>query len=395
MTRLQRLSGGDRSRSTPTGPAIRPRAVMGNMAGQTLPFPSPRGEQELPAAPTAVPQRPHASFSRVALWGVALLVLMNLVGTAIPIAHSQSSAQTLPTTVEAMIDRGHLGEAWSELRERIDEEGPTARNLLLRGMIHYRRGQYAKALADLKRSFSLDEQNADTSKALGLCLVRMGREDLAETFFRIAVTLAPRDPMAHYYVGLNAYTARRFDQAVESFRTSVELQPDSADGHSFLGRSYEALGDIDAAVTQYRRAIVLNRLGPQRTVDPPLLLGSLLFRQAGFREAEPLLLEALRYDEESGLAHYWLGLVLEGRSQYAAAAKELARAAELSPRDHRPHYALARVHRKAGNSDSAAQALERFRALRARSEVETFRPVGAPYPDQSSSFRPKQYSVEE
>lgn len=395
MTRLQRLSGGDRSRSTPTGPAIRPRGAMGNMAGQTLPFPSPRGEQELPVAGTAVPSRSHANCSRVTLRGVALLVLMNLVGTAIPIEHSRLSAQTLSTTVEALIDRGRLEEAWTELRVRIDEQGPTARNLLLRGMIHYRRDQYDNALADLKRSFSLDEQNADTSKALGLCLVRMGREDLAETFFKIAVTLAPRDPMAHYYVGLNAYTAKRFDQAVESFRTSVELQPESADGHSFLGRSYEALGDTDAAVTQYRRAIVLNRLGPQRTVHPPLLLGSLLFRQAAFREAEALLREALRYDDESGLAHYWMGLVLEGRSQYAAAAKELTRAAELSPRDHRPHYALARVHRKTGNPDSAAQALERFRALRARSEVETFRPAGEPFPDQSSSLRPKQYSVEE
>ncbi len=288
---------------------------------------------------------------------------------------SPALAQTpaiLTGNVERLIDRGMLAEAQTALQDRIRSDGETSRNLLLRGLILYRQERYDESLSDLKRSFALDEENPDTSKALGLCLVKMGREDLAETFFEIAVRLAPTDSMAHYYLGLNAYTTKRFDQAAALFEKSIALEPESVDGHSFLGRTYEALGEVDLAAKHYVQANDLNRASERRSAVPPLLLGSLLFRQASLDHAEGHLREALGYDETSALAHYWLGLVLERRSEIDAAIDELVKAAALAPEDHRPHYALARLHRKAGNARLADEALQRFRELRSRSEVETF-----------------------
>ncbi len=291
--------------------------------------------------------------------------------TSGPIASSQEPPVVSPT-VEGLIDQGMLAEASMALRERIESEGETAPNLLLRGLILYRQERYDTALAALQRSFGLDEGNPDTSKALGLCLVKMGREDLAETFFEIVVGLAPADPAAHYYLGLNAYTTRRFDLAAERFERSVSLDPDSVDGRSFLGRSYEAIGEIDRAARHYSRANELNRASQRQSAGPALLLGSLLFRQARLDQAEQHLREALQYDEKSALAHYWLGLVLEKRSEDGGAIDELERAASLAPDDHRPHYALARIHRKTGNTHLADASLRKFRELRVRSEVETF-----------------------
>ena len=288
-------------------------------------------------------------------------------------ARALAQTRTTPSgNVESLIDRGMLAEAQAAVRDRIMSQGETSRNLLLRGLILYRQERYEESLSDLKRSFALDEQNPDTSKALGLCLVKLGREDLAETFFEIAVQLAPTDSMAHYYLGLNAYTTKRFDRAAALFEQSVALEPGSVDGHSFLGRSYEALGDADRAASHYTQANDLNRASQRRSAVPPLLLGALLFRQASLDQAERHLREALGYDEESALAHYWLGLVLERRSENGAAIDELATAAALAPNDHRPHYALARLHRKAGNMALADEALRKFRELRSRSEVETF-----------------------
>lgn len=275
-------------------------------------------------------------------------------------------------TIESLIDQGRLEEAWQALLERIASESETARNLLLRGLILYRQERYGEALGDLQRSFGLDEADPATSKALGLCLVKLGRNDLADTFFEIAVGLVPQDASAHYYLGLNAYTTRRFERAAASFARSLELDPDSVDTHGFLGRSYEALGDVGRARSHYSQAVELNRTTKERSPVPPMLLGSLLFRQESPDQAESLLREALRYDERAALAHYWLGLVLERQGHSGAAVTALTRAAELAPDDHRPHYALARLHRKAGNLRLADEALGRFRALRARSEVETF-----------------------
>ena len=301
-------------------------------------------------------------------------VLIRLFVVAAPALSAVASAQPPPpsASVESFIDAGNLVEAQAALRSRIEADGETSRNLLLRGLILYREERYDQALVDLQRSFRLDERNPNTSKALGLCLVRMGREELAETFFEISVGLAPTDPMAHYYLGLNAYTTKRFERAAALFERSVSLDPHSVDGQSFLGRSYEALGQVELAAVHYAEANDLNRKNEQGSATPPLLLGTLLYRQSKLDQAEQHLREALSYDETSSRVHYWLGLILERRFSNEAAIRELTRAAALAPEDHRPHYALARIHRKTGNHLLAAEAVRRFRELRARSEVETF-----------------------
>ena len=288
-------------------------------------------------------------------------------------AQHVAASDALPApAIERLIDEGRLDQASAALERRVASEGETARNLLFRGLIASRRERHGDALEDLKRSFALNETDPRTSKALGLCLVKLGREDLAETFFEIAARLAPEDFAAHYYLGLNAYTTKRFERAAGSFREAVSLRPGSVDGHSFLGRSYEALGDVDRARRHYVRANDLNRALAARSADAPLLLGTLLFRQSRPGQAELLLREALRYDPRSALAHYWLGLLLERRSDLAAAIGALARAAALAPSDHRPHYALARIYRRAGDAAASEESLRKFRALRVRSESETY-----------------------
>lgn len=288
---------------------------------------------------------------------------------------SPTEAATGPephATVERLIDEGELAAATAALERRIAAEGETARNLLLRGLILYRLERYEDALIDLRQSFSLDETDPNASKALGLCLVKLGREDLAETFFRIAARLSPNDHMAHYYLGLNAYTTKRFDQAVEAFEKAASLEPGSVDTHGYLGRSHEALGNVESAGRHYATANHLNRLQNEPSAEPPLLLGSMLYRQSELSRAERLLKEALKYNPASALAHYWLGLLLERRSEIPPAIRALNRAAALDPSDHRPHYALSRIHRRAGDLRSARAAVRRFRELRARSEIETF-----------------------
>ena len=304
----------------------------------------------------------------LAVWGFA-----GLAGPAPVAAQAGGRTQTGGApAIERLIDSGSLSEAAAALETHIARTGLTARNLLLRGLIAYRGGRYEAALPDLKQSFALDEQDPDTSKALGMCLVRLGREDLADTFFQIAVRLAPDDAMARYYLGLNAYTTKRFDEAREAFREAVRLRPSAAENHSYLGRSYEALGQIDLARKHYLIASELNQRRSPPSADPPLLLGTLLFRQGNLEEAKRYLRQALDYDDSRSLPHYWLGLLFERESQLPAAIRFLDRAAALAPGDHRPHYALARIHRRLGDSARAEEALQRFRELRERSESETF-----------------------
>ena len=320
-----------------------------------------------PKAPATV----RARFKR-RKWILAL----GLAGLFAGVAPAPTKPQTgalEAQEVEALIDSGQLDKAWSAVGDRIAVEGETARLLLLQGLVRYRQDQFEEALALLNRSFVRDERDPDTSKVLGLCLVKLGRGDLAATFFEIAAKLAPDDASAHYYLGLNAYTRRRFAPAVRAFERAVDIRPQSSENRSFLGRSYEAVGRVEDARRQYLEAIALNRAGADRSADPPLLLGTLLYRQGRLAAADRYLREALEYDPDSALARYWLGLLLESRGEWDSAIRELRHASRLGPEDHRPHYALARLYRRIGDQGLAAEAVQRFRARRVRNESESFR----------------------
>lgn len=306
----------------------------------------------------------------------AWILVLGLIGWLVDVAPAQTEGRPSSRDdqrAEALIDSGQLDEAWSAVSDRVAVEGETARLLLLQGLVRYRQDRFEEALALLNRSFARDERDPDTSKVLGLCLVKLGREDLAGTFFEIAAKLAPDDASAHYYLGLNAYTQRRFAPAVRAFERAVDIRPRSAENRSFLGRSYEAMGRVDDARRQYREAVALNRAGADRSADPPLLLGTLLYRQGRLADANRYLREALEHDPDSALARYWLGLLFESRREWQSAIRELRHAARLQPEDHRPHYALARLYRRMGDPGMAAEAVQRFRARRARNESESFR----------------------
>ncbi len=305
-------------------------------------------------------------------WAAALLPAAVL---CLPGGSAGAPAQTLSDAgaaerIEQLINRGAVQEALAGVDSLLAAQGETARGLFYKGAILYRQGRHREALPYLQKSFSLDENDPDTSKALGLCLVKLGKPDLAETFFAIAVTLAPGDFMARYYLGLRYYISRRFDLASTEFRKTVEIEPDYLDGHAFLGRAWEALGDYEGAARHYGRANELNRGRSPSSSMPPMLLGSFLFRQGRMDEAESLLLESIRYDAGNADARYELGLLLERRSALPRAVKQLQRAAALAPADHRPHYALSRIYRRLGDDRKARDAVKRFRERRVRSATE-------------------------
>ena len=289
-----------------------------------------------------------------------------------PSAAAQAQAESdigevAPRASEARREAPEPQAASTAMRQSADQAG----DLLRRGAILYREERYEEALAELRKSFTLNEKNPEVSKALGLCLVKLGREDLAETFFEIAVRLAPKDALARYYLGLNRYTTKRFEAATRAFAEAVALRPGWVLGQSYLGRAHEALGNMEAADRHYRRAHALNLQSQRRSADPPLLLGSMLYRQGRLDEAERYLAEAVGYSPDSALAHYRLGLLRERLAQTEDAIAALNRAAALAPEDHRPHYALARIFRRAGDERGATAAVRRFRELRVRSESET------------------------
>ena len=267
--------------------------------------------------------------------------------------------------IERLINRGAMEEALAAVDRLLAGQGETARGLFYKGAILYRQSRHREALQHLQKSFSLDENAPDTSKALGLCLVKLGKPDLAETFFAIAVRLAPGDFMARYYLGLRYYISRR----VRSCR--VRVPQGGRDRAGLPGRTC-------LSRPRPRSARRLRGRGPAlregQRAEPRKLPGLVpAAAAAGGRSCSGkaawtkpkacfwspfATMRATRMPAMSW-ACCWRGGTLSPR-----AVEQLQRAASLAPADHRPHYALSRIYRRLGDARKARDAVNRFRERR-------------------------------
>jgi len=66
-----------------------------------------------------------------------------------------------------------------------------------------------------------------------------------------------------------------------------------------------------------------------------------------------LLRKSIGVDGRNWEAHYELGVLLEAKRAWPSAAAELQRSAELNPSQAMPHYHLARVYDRLGESEKA------------------------------------------
>jgi tetratricopeptide (TPR) repeat protein len=82
--------------------------------------------------------------------------------------------------------------------------------------------------------------------------------------------------------------------------------------------------------------------------------------------AETLLRQAVAIEGRHGESHFELGGLLEKKRQWAEAAQEFTRCAELNPKEPAPHYRLARLYDRLGKPADAARERELHAKLTAQ-----------------------------
>jgi Flp pilus assembly protein TadD len=70
-------------------------------------------------------------------------------------------------------------------------------------------------------------------------------------------------------------------------------------------------------------------------------------------QAERLLSDSISLNPNFWESEFELGILLEGKKDFPAAARHLKRAIQLSPKTPAPHYRLARVYDRLGNAEAA------------------------------------------
>lgn len=129
----------------------------------------------------------------------------------------------------------------------------------------------------------------------------------------------------------------RHDLAEREARALLAADPDDADGHVQLALAMRGLGRADEAILALRDAI---RLDPTDSVFARILLGEQYIDQGRHRDAEQVLLEALRLDPGEPEAYRLYGYLMWKTGRKDKAERLVREALRLDPDDAASHSLL-------------------------------------------------------
>jgi tetratricopeptide (TPR) repeat protein len=204
---------------------------------------------------------------------------------------------------------------------------------------------YALALACSEEALVEDPEGPAALHERAVDLAALGRLDEAKLAYAHALAVDPDDPQilldaADLYLShggereddeIALEYARRGERRARRRHAELLEQLELLEGMALddLGRSSEALPKLEEALSR-----------DPKDMDAHYERGSALFELCRFAEAKDELSRVLAALPDDAYAHHELGLTLERLDDPRGAARELARASELSPKDFPPSIAV-------------------------------------------------------
>ena len=259
------------------------------------------------------------------------------------------------------------------LVEAAEANPKSAEVLRVLGGVFFLRGRPLNAAIAFKKAEAIAPLDERSRFTLAMAYVALGHRDWARPELAKLAEAAPANPLYPYWTGRLDYDDGQYATAVKGLRRALELDPLYMKAYDNLGLCYEALGRFDEAARSWEEAIRLNTEQTVKSPWPALNLGLLLTRLDRLDEAEARFRESLACDPRFPQARYQLGITLEKKGRVPEATAEIEEAARLDPAYPEPQYALSRLYRRAGESEKADRALQRFQELKKEKDQRTGR----------------------
>jgi len=198
----------------------------------------------------------------------------------------------------------------------------------------------------------------------------MGTNNFAQARASLEQALAidPKMQYAQFLYGLEAYLRNDMQAALPRFRKAQELNPADPRATLYLGLASESLGDTAEALSRYEEAVRLEKTAGASQAETYLPGARLLFLLGRFDDAERWIREALKLAPEMRDPHFELARLQLRKGESEQAAKEaeiaLARGGGIVT-DAQIHYLLIRAYRESGQAEKAAEHAALLRALEA------------------------------
>jgi tetratricopeptide (TPR) repeat protein len=232
--------------------------------------------------------------------------------------------------------------------------------LYLKGFLLFSTGRYEESLRIMEPLAERNPEQAATRKVIGLNQFMLNRSDLAEAELKRAVSLAPQDAEAHYYLGRVLFIRDNPAGALTAFQKATELDASNVKAHNHLGQAYEALVQYAAAREAYLKAIELEKKQSAKSEWPYFNLGALCVREGRAAEAEGYLRQALERQPGWSEGNAKLGMALLALDRLPEALSCLEQAIQIDPKNADARYQYARLLVKMGKPDEAERHFRLF-----------------------------------
>ena len=216
-----------------------------------------------------------------------------------------------------------------------------------------RQGELQKAIAALRRSSSLDPDNARVRFLLGRVQFEAQQFDAAVSNFEQAMLGEPENESFYLEYAQILSRGQAYSGAEKILRYGIRQLPRSAAIRFELGVCYQEQLKSRQAQQEFRRIIQQDASFPGVYAA---LAGSLL-ESGKLEEAEPVLQDALRVNGGDFDSRYLYAVLLVRLGRRTEAVAQLRKCLELREDDARVHYQLGKTLAESGEIEGAESAL--------------------------------------
>jgi arylsulfatase A-like enzyme/Tfp pilus assembly protein PilF len=220
---------------------------------------------------------------------------------------------------------GDADEAVRIIREIIASDPDITDAHFSLGNVFFKAGRFGEALDAFRKALALKPDDSFTVINIANAYQRLGKPEEAERFVMDHIGRGFEDPQLYFLLGRLKVDRKLYDEAIPLYEKCLSLNPESAASHNALAAIYLLKDDLDRAGLELDKAAAINET-----------LYSLNYNRAQFHEK--------RGDLDRAIAAY---------------TREL----EVSPKNFRASYNLARVYRKLGREGEERRYLEMTRTL--------------------------------
>lgn len=224
--------------------------------------------------------------------------------------------------------QGRFQEILKLLKSAINLLEPNSLFYCIIGSAYANLGRYFDALGEFKKAEIMEPNNSIIQESIGTCLEELEQYEIAIEYFKKAAINDTLNAAYQYKVGKNLCLLHRDSEAIIYMRNAVNLKPDDIDYNITLGIILAADNKIDEAFHSFQKAITINprsaeankyfakilakkgehiesikyfKFAIELTKDIECYAGlsGLLINANQFLEAEPIILDGLKIDQNN------------------------------------------------------------------------------------------------